>query len=251
MWLGGKAVIERVFGADRVDRFLDRLMFYEIKSRLVRFKMDLPDGNVITYRPYDKRIIKEVYEGGYREVQLSPGDCVLDIGGNIGSFTLLAARRVGPGGRVITAEPDPENASLLALNLRNNNLTQVSFIQAAVSDKVGTMKLYRSGDPGMHSLVYKFPRSVTVAVETLDTIAEKYNVGRVALVKIDVEGAEALVLAGGAKVLARTDQIILETDPSRAKDVLAQFERFGFVVKHARDNNSIFYAVSKRLAAQA
>jgi hypothetical protein len=65
----------------------------------------------------------------------------------------------------------------------------------------------------------------------------------VALLKIDVEGAEASVLAGGARTLARTDQIILETDPTRVNDVLAQFKRFGFVVKSSRENNCLLYAV--------
>ena len=74
--------------------------------------------------------------------EVKEGNNVIDIGANIGYFTLLFAKLVGPNGKVFAFEPDPTNFSILKKNIEENNYDNVILSQKAISDKTETTKLF-------------------------------------------------------------------------------------------------------------
>ena len=84
---------------------------------------------------------------------IEPGMVVVDVGAHVGYYALLAAKRVGPQGKVYAFEPDPTNYALLLKNIELNGYRNILTTGEAVSDRVGTATLYLAGlDTGRHSL---------------------------------------------------------------------------------------------------
>jgi tRNA G37 N-methylase Trm5 len=90
--------------------------------------------------------VYEEYETDLIKKEIDRGDVVLDLGANIGYYTLLFAKKVGDEGRVYAFEPDPTNFSLLKKNVEINGYRNVVLIQKAVSNKNGKLKLYLNED---------------------------------------------------------------------------------------------------------
>jgi FkbM family methyltransferase len=143
---------------------------------------------------------------------IRPGDVVLDVGANIGYYTLLFARLVGESGRVIAFEPDPGNFRLLEKNVRANGYRNVVLKRQAVSDVTGKLRLYLSGpNKGDHRLYDSADgrESITVEATTLD-----HAVGgdRVDFIKMDIQGSEPAALRGMAGVLRANPHVRLITE---------------------------------------
>jgi FkbM family methyltransferase len=137
---------------------------------------------------------------------IAPGDLVVDGGAHIGFFTLLSSGRVGATGRVIAFEPSGPTAEVLEKNVRLNGRTNVTIVQAGLSDKTGTGVLAQASasETGQATLrpISDAVSSRAVDLAALDDVlAGKQQ--RVALVKLDVEGAELRALQGMKRVLAR------------------------------------------------
>lgn len=131
---------------------------------------------------------------------LSPGSTVWDIGANVGLFTLPAALGVGPGGRVVAFEPFPPNLDHLDRHLALNGLTNVTVVPAAVGAEAGWLTMSEGSSP---SEFHADPAGTwRLPAITLDAWRRETGAGAPAVVKIDVEGAEAEVLAGGAETFA-------------------------------------------------
>lgn len=130
---------------------------------------------------------------------LKPGDVVVDVGANIGLYSLLAASRVGDG-RVIAFEPHPVAATRLRENIDLNKLHSVEVRVEAVGSSAGEARLTADLDTANYIVVGDDDsRTVGVPVSTLDDVVEA---GRpVALVKLDTEGFESAVLAGAGRLL--------------------------------------------------
>ena len=134
---------------------------------------------------------------------VTPGATVVDVGANIGYNTIYAARRVGPGGRVIAIEPAVDNLAVLRRNIAANHLRNVVVKSVAAGRRHETRDLFLRGDiSAVNSL---FPESYYAAVTSVArvTVAPVDDLvdGHVSLVKIDVEGAELDVLAGMPRLL--------------------------------------------------
>ena len=130
---------------------------------------------------------------------LKPGDCFLDVGANIGYFTVIAAARVGDSGCVYAFEPEPANFALLRRNLELNGVErQVCAQQAALADSEGELQLHLHPDNlGDHQVFASAANRVRVTVPSLrgaDALAGKKD--SVQLVKIDTQGAEHMVVQG-------------------------------------------------------
>jgi FkbM family methyltransferase len=143
-----------------------------------------------------------------------PGAVFIDIGANIGLYTLKAARLVGRDGAVVAVEPGRVAADLLERNLALNRFDTVRVVRAALADKVGTAPLYHvplGDDPQAFSLLSdgSAVEAETVATTTLDALVGELGLSRIDCLKIDVEGAEPLVLAGGQATLARWHPIVI------------------------------------------
>lgn len=162
---------------------------------------------------------------------LAPGAVFIDVGANLGWFTVIASRLVGPNGHVIAIEPDPINLSLLKENVSRNYCANVSIVMAAAGDKETTALLFRSPDnQGDHRLAASSdrPDCVEVLVAPLDELISKL-VKRVDMIKIDTQGSEAAVVRGMQDTLRSnpTARVVFEYWPyglaecgSSAKDLV-------------------------------
>jgi FkbM family methyltransferase len=135
---------------------------------------------------------------------LKPGMTVVDIGANIGLYTAIAAKAVGPAGRVIAVEPESRNAQLMRQTLALNQFKNVEVVQAAVSDTTGPGQLFLNEENKADHRIFDRESSravMPVDVYRLDDLLAKLAVRRVDVMKVDIQGAEALALQGMRRTL--------------------------------------------------
>lgn len=162
---------------------------------------------------------RENYEPelSYLKRVLSPGKTFIDVGACYGIYTLLASRMVGPTGSVFSLEPSPRAFSVLLGNININRLKNVHALPLALSEKAGRARLFRHPNVGCDS--FGKDQSFTagaedVSTDCLDNILQQARVKRVDLIKMDVQGAEELVLRGASNAIASMHPtIILEIWP--------------------------------------
>jgi FkbM family methyltransferase len=135
---------------------------------------------------------------------LAPGMTFVDIGAHVGYYTVLAARRVSPGGLVFAFEPSPRNYELLLANVWRNELTNVVCFPWAVSDHMGFLDLFLDERNTGDNRLFQGDRGPgvrvrAVALDTLPSIRPPIDV-----VKIDVQGAEEAVIEGMKHLLSRS-----------------------------------------------
>jgi FkbM family methyltransferase len=166
-----------------------------------------------------------------------PGTVAVDVGANVGIFTIPLARAVGPDGAVWAFEPLPENLDRLGANLRENHLTNVRLLAAAASDADGTLSFnvaddsaYGSTGDVLHGR--EAVRSVTVSAVRLDVEWRRRGMPFVSVIKIDVEGAELAVLRGSHDVIGRCRPVLL-VEAANADD-LAEIENYLSPFKYER-----------------
>lgn len=147
---------------------------------------------------------------------LRPGMVVLDIGANVGQYTLIAARGVGSNGRVHAFEPNPISYRTLTSNIEINSFRNVSTHALAVSDSAGEVTLYVPDNDNMGEASLQMSqtgqRNTTVMSVTIDDWAQNADLGatpRIDIIKIDVQGLESAVLRGARKVMIRFRPIII------------------------------------------
>lgn len=156
---------------------------------------------------------REEYEPELRYLwkTLRAGDLVVDVGASFGIYSLVAASRVGPAGQVLAFEPAKASYEILCRNAELNGYHWLHPFHLALADRQGTAALHHDPDPGRNSLGPT--RSVSheqVAVSTLDNVLGAMGVrGRLAAIKIDVEGAEAFVLQGAQRTIVQFRPLII------------------------------------------
>ncbi|MBP0494944.1 FkbM family methyltransferase [Roseomonas indoligenes] len=176
------------------------------------------DGFRLFASPSDAAVGKHVLAGGYEpEVAavfrsvLRPGMGVLDIGGNIGYFTMLSAALVGPTGRVFAVEPNPGNARMIEASRVLNGFAQVTVLQAAAGRAPGLLALNTSHSNGTTSTLEARSAAIlearTVACLPLDRVVPE--AGSIDLIKVDVEGAEYTALLGCEGIIRRHRPVIV------------------------------------------
>jgi FkbM family methyltransferase len=154
---------------------------------------------------------------------IRPGDTVWDIGANVGLFTFAAAAAAGPAGQVLAVEPDTRLVDLLRRSATaNGGLAPVDVLGTAVADQVGVARFHVARRNRSTSSLEGFGTSQaggTRAVETVPTVTLDWLTERFPLpdvIKIDVEQAEVLVLAGGDRVLRHGATVICEVSGANA-----------------------------------
>ncbi|MFD4345046.1 FkbM family methyltransferase [Streptomyces coelicoflavus] len=160
---------------------------------------------------------------GWLRRRLRPGDCFVDVGANIGVFSVLAARLVGERGRVVAVEASPDLHRRLEHNARLNGLGNIRALNAAVSDRARTLTftLASSRNTGANSIVpYDGPveSSFETEARTLPELLDPAEIATARVIKIDVEGAEGSVVRGLAPMLGalRPDaEFTVEVAPER------------------------------------
>lgn len=159
----------------------------------------------------------EPNEFAFLDRVLRPGMVFVDVGANDGYYTLFAARRVGPSGRVVAAEPSSRERAHLQRNLGRNGLDNVSVVPAAIGATAGLADLHLAhGVHAGHNTLGSFAHDDVVRaslervpIEPLDSVIARHGLARVDFVKIDVEGAEASVIAGASTVLTSMRPLML------------------------------------------
>jgi FkbM family methyltransferase len=168
--------------------------------------------------------------------RLMPGAVAIDIGANLGEWTLPFAAAVGRGGRVLAVEPAPRSAAALAKTLAANALGQVELVRCAAGDADGAVDFAvplvtsARSDTGTARIgpATTGHETLRVALRRLDTLVAERRIERIDLVKIDVEGHERRVLDGGAAALARfRPALVIETGHEAEGDRAAIHDRLG------------------------
>lgn len=161
----------------------------------------------VRFDPRDRFISRKlIVDGSYEATEIAllcsfirPGDVVLDIGANIGLYTLAMSRAVGDTGIVIAVEPDPDNLRFLEHNVQANHCSNVVVVPCGLDDHDGVRQLFQVEDNrGYLSFVdlCDTKKAVEVRVRTADSVLRELGVTAPTVAKLDVEGAEPLVLAG-------------------------------------------------------
>jgi FkbM family methyltransferase len=148
------------------------------------------------------------------------GDVVIDIGANIGYFTILLAKLVGPEGRVYAFEPDPRSFRLLRRTIKKNGWSHVIAEQKAVSNKAGEILLYQTPSWTSNALVPGRENISTVRVPVItldDTICEPVD-----FIKMDTDGSEPLIIQGAKKLISQSPNLkmLVEYEPENLKRYL-------------------------------
>lgn len=146
---------------------------------------------------------------------LREGDTVLDIGANVGWFSLRAARRVGESGRVIAFEPDPITCERMKENVRSNGLKNITIEHIGLGETSGCAMLERVNfrNSGMNRIVQSVTCDsrdmVLVHLLRMDDYCKDSHIDNISVIKIDVEGYEMKVLHGGEHTIYRHLPIII------------------------------------------
>jgi FkbM family methyltransferase len=190
------------------------------------------------YEPETTALVKKI---------VKPGMVIIDIGAHIGYYTRIFSRLTGKNGRVYAFEPDSENFELLKTN--TFGLKNVKLIKSALSDEPGLVKFYRSQNTGCHSIIQKdfHKESILIETEILDDFAKKNNISKIDLIKLDVEGGEPMVLAGGKEILKSISMLVMEFTPENffknGVSPVSFFQRlensFGFLIYAIKNNGRV------------
>ncbi|MEM9784869.1 MAG: FkbM family methyltransferase [Pseudomonadota bacterium] len=160
----------------------------------------------------------EMYVTAKIEEVLKPGDTFIDIGANIGYFSLLASQIVGREGQVVAIEPNAFNVKLLEHSVVQNGFENVSVAQVAVSEKIETLFLHATVGNGATSKIEQGDapsfNAKTIPALPLDAILSSHH-RPVDLIKVDVEGFEYIALKGARTILDEDSPgIVLEFTPT-------------------------------------
>lgn len=181
-----------------------------------KLKFTTPDQDYSMAR----NLRRGAYEAGFMnhlQAVIKEGYTFLDIGSYAGLYAILTARLVGPTGRVYAFEPSPVPRQSLEENIRINSLDNVTVVPYAVSDQKGVCRLFTPHSVSSRSSLKvvpsdRSPLSQEVETVRLDDFCMEHGI-KPDVVKIDVEGAEAAVFAGGRKTLREARVIFLEYHP--------------------------------------
>lgn len=161
---------------------------------------------------------------------LRPGELFLDVGANIGSYSILAA--AGVGANVIAVEPIAETFSILSANIRVNDLGRLITAQrVGLSDKPGTLSFTTALDSVNHVLADgEDADSQAIAVTTMDVLCEPLSP---IIIKIDVEGHELAVLKGAESTMANPAllAVIMELNGSGARYGIADADIDAWMIR--------------------
>lgn len=159
------------------------------------------------YEPYELEVFEQL---------IGPEDWIVDVGANVGFYTLVAAsaaRRLG-NGKVLAFEPVPSTYRLLVENIRRNRLDNAQAFEIALADRAGPRRIFldraNHGNPSLAPTNVPQPGdSLEIRASTLDGFLEDLGVPSPRIMKIDVQGAEGLVFQGAKRWLSGKDRRVL------------------------------------------
>ncbi|WP_118864985.1 FkbM family methyltransferase [Sphingomonas gilva] len=179
---------------------------------------------------------------------LSKGDVFVDAGANNGVFTVLAAHLVGESGRVVAIEMIPSTASCLRRNVALNDLDNVEVVERALADTAGRIvsAIVPTRLFGSASIAHRDGAGERIDVTTTTLDEATAGIETINLLKIDLEGAERLAMAGAAATIDKCRGIIFEAKEDDISDILIQR---GFTIDVLDRNNRIAVRDRRDLSA--
>jgi len=226
------------------SKFEDGMLHIRLNNGLeyyapLRSNTKLGDKYVIFREAYGRlweQFVEDVYERNY---QLQKGDTVIDVGAALGFNTVDFSRKVGDEGRVVAIEPDEESLVYLERNIELNRCKNVRVVKKGVWSKKDKLKFYLNERAGVNSAVItsvgKVIGTVEIEVDTLDNILEELEIDKVALIKMDIEGAEIEALKGMDRIVNKNNDVkvvvasyhIVDGQPTH-KTIIPMIEQIGF-----------------------
>jgi len=234
------------------------------------FKPSVPDwievepGIVMMLDPEDYISI-EILETGRWEPQswaairqhLPVGGTFVDVGAHIGYYSLKAAKTVGPTGRVIAVEANPDTVRILRGNVEASGANAIAVHPVACSDSGNVLEFFGSmrSNTGKASLCRdnalqsgSVGAVCRVCAQPLDAIVEENGLSRIDVVKIDVEGAELLVLKGARQALTRFSPVLmvelndtlLQSMGTSTAEVGEFLQSLGYLPRYPVEDNMVF-----------
>ncbi|WP_119460994.1 FkbM family methyltransferase [Rhodospirillaceae bacterium SYSU D60014] len=210
---------------ERPAQILWRAIQWQIRSRLHREPVVRFDDAIEMRSPRRNVSASSTFYFGFSEpafhkflsAYLQPGMTVVDIGANVGAYTLLAAKRVGPGGRVVAFEAAPQIYRFLMENVDRNRFGNVVVENVAVGQAEGHLRFtVQAGDLGkshVHSpLEDDGVEVIDISVIDLDGYCSRSGLRRIDYMKIDVEGYEMPVLRGARRTLADNPTMLVQME---------------------------------------
>ena len=180
-------------------------------SKMCMSPVGLPKSYQKTFQAYImqqewERLMTPLFKEAVEEA-----DIFVDLGANIGYFTLLAARHMGERGKIYAFEPEPTNYSLLLKNIEVNGYNNIIPVQKAVSNTNGTVRFFLDRvDTGGHTIYQPEGRKEFIEIEsvTLDEFFKDKGF-HIDVIKMDVEGAEAAALQGMEEIIRENSNLKL------------------------------------------
>jgi FkbM family methyltransferase len=197
-----------------IYKVINSFIFSHLKHEVLGHKMFLDSRDSLNlsikgvYEPFETELVKK---------EIRKGDVVLDVGANIGYYTLIFAKLVGENGKVFAFEPDPSNFALLKKNVEINGYKNITLVQKAVSNKTGKTKLYLSDrNLGDHRIYdsHDGRRYIEIDAIRLDDYFKDYN-GKIDFIKMDIQGAEGGAIQGMRSLLKKSKNVKIVTVRAR------------------------------------
>nr|WP_167504417.1 FkbM family methyltransferase [Streptomyces malaysiensis] len=239
-WSAGKrALVENHLNAALRDRPLHRLARTRFGATFAVDTQDLIQRYLYLFGVWEPHMTR------WLQRRLKPGDVFVDVGANIGYYSVLASRLVGGSGKVVAVEASPTFLRLLQRHARRNGCANIRTVNAAVSDReeLLTFILASSRNMGANSVVpYDGPAESTfeIAARPLPDLLTEDEITRARVIKVDVEGAEGGVVRGLVPLLDRVRpdaELTVEVTPQRmaelgdsVEELLAALTGHGFHV---------------------
>ncbi|MYU13744.1 FkbM family methyltransferase [Streptomyces sp. SID8361] len=239
-WSAGKrALVENHLNAALRDRPLHRLARTRFGATFAVDTQDLIQRYLYLFGVWEPHMTR------WLQRRLKPGDVFVDVGANIGYYSVLASRLVGGSGKVVAVEASPTFLGLLQRHARRNGCANIRTVNAAVSDReeLLTFILASSRNMGANSVVpYDGPAESTfeIAARPLPDLLTEDEFTRARVIKVDVEGAEGGVVRGLVPLLDRLRpdaELTVEVTPQRmaelgdsVEELLAALTGHGFHV---------------------
>lgn len=215
-----------------------RLVPVELDDRVIEFAIDRDSSDPIANALAEQNFPGDSVNKLWRHL-VRPQSTVIDVGAHLGMYALPAA---AVGARVIAIEASPTNATLLELAAKRNSFTNLEILRGAAGAGAGTVAFVALGPFGHIAspeelLNNEGSAGVEVTTMALDDVIRERGLGRVDLIKIDVEGSELTALAGLEQLLARNDAppLLVEANGHMLsqyghvpEEILAKLEGYGY-----------------------
>ena len=191
---------------------------------------------------YEAELVRRIER---RLARAPNGDSVfVDVGAHVGKYTILAARLLGSGGRVVAIEPDPSNFAALTSNVALNGLDNVQAFNVGCWSSDGEKILHRQlGNLGGHSFIDSTEgEAISVPVRTLDGLLAEAGANHVDAMKLDVQRAESEVLLGARSTLQANRRVTVffeESGDPQAASSIRMLRALGFVVDRLDEVNHV------------